>query len=171
VRENCGRAAAEDALCCHLSVDNLPSARLSIVLLSSASPASYVISVRVCVCVCVCVCMCVCVCVMIRHQTRCVSICTFGVHVYAYRVAKTHKLQIIFRKRATNCRALLRKMTYKDKASYASSPPCISCFMWVCGIKRNGYVCAPVCVCVRVCVCVCVCVCVLVLVRVRVRVV
>ena len=36
------------------------------------------------------------------------------------------KLQIIFRKRATKYRAVLRKMTYKDKASYASSPPCIS---------------------------------------------
>ena len=34
------------------------------------------------------------------------------------------KLQVIFRKRATNYRALLRKMTYKDKASYDSSPPC-----------------------------------------------
>jgi len=35
------------------------------------------------------------------------------------------KLQVIFRKRATNYRALLRKMTYKDKASYGSLPPCI----------------------------------------------
>ena len=35
------------------------------------------------------------------------------------------KLQVIFRKRATNDRALLRKMTCKDKASYESSPPCI----------------------------------------------
>jgi len=34
------------------------------------------------------------------------------------------KLQVISRKRATNSRALLRKMTYKDKASYGSSPPC-----------------------------------------------
>jgi len=34
------------------------------------------------------------------------------------------ELQVIFRKRATNCRALLRKMTYKDKASHGSSPPC-----------------------------------------------
>ena len=33
------------------------------------------------------------------------------------------KLQVSFRKRATNYRALLRKMTSKDKASYASSPP------------------------------------------------
>ena len=35
------------------------------------------------------------------------------------------KLQVIFRKRATNYRALLRKMTYKDEASYDSTPPCI----------------------------------------------
>jgi len=35
------------------------------------------------------------------------------------------KLQVIFRKRANNYRALLPKMTYKDKASYGSSPPCI----------------------------------------------
>jgi len=34
------------------------------------------------------------------------------------------KLQVIFCKRATNCRALLRKMTCKNKPSYASSPPC-----------------------------------------------
>ena len=34
------------------------------------------------------------------------------------------KLQVTFRKRATNYRALLRKMTCKDKASYDSTPPC-----------------------------------------------
>ena len=34
------------------------------------------------------------------------------------------KLQVIFCKRATNYRALLRKVTHKDKPSYASSPPC-----------------------------------------------
>jgi len=31
---------------------------------------------------------------------------------------------ITFRKLATNCRALLRKTTYNEKASYESSPPC-----------------------------------------------
>jgi len=36
------------------------------------------------------------------------------------------KLQVIFCKRATNYRALLRKMTYKDKVSYDSTPPCRS---------------------------------------------
>jgi len=37
-----------------------------------------------------------------------------------YRVAKTQRIpyvQVIFRKRATNYRALLRKINYKDKAS------------------------------------------------------
>ena len=37
------------------------------------------------------------------------------------------KLQVIFRKRAVNYRALSWKMTYKDKASYGSSPQCTSC--------------------------------------------
>jgi len=34
------------------------------------------------------------------------------------------KLQVIFRKRATDYRALLRKITYEDKASYDSTPLC-----------------------------------------------
>ena len=44
------------------------------------------------------------------------------------------KLQVIFRKRATNSRALSRKIAYSDKTSYGSSPPynwgslhCIAC--------------------------------------------
>jgi len=45
----------------------------------------------------------------------------------SYKVATTHrmpyKLHVIFRKRAANYRALLRKTTCKDKASYGSSPP------------------------------------------------
>jgi len=40
------------------------------------------------------------------------------------RLIGSPKLQIIFHKRATKYRALLRKMTYKDKGSYESSPPC-----------------------------------------------
>jgi len=40
------------------------------------------------------------------------------------RLIGSPKLQIIFHKRATNYRSLLRKMTYKDKGSYESSPPC-----------------------------------------------
>jgi len=46
-----------------------------------------------------------------------------------------HKLQVISRgKRATNYRALLQKMTYEDKASYNSTPPCSTA-------TRNGKCC------------------------------
>jgi len=44
-----------------------------------------------------------------------------------YRVAKMHRcciLQVYFHKRANNYRALWRKETCKNKASYASLPPC-----------------------------------------------
>jgi len=45
-----------------------------------------------------------------------------------YRVTKSHsmpcKLQVKFRKRATNYSALLQKMTSKDKASHGTLPPC-----------------------------------------------
>ena len=34
------------------------------------------------------------------------------------------QLQAIFHKRATNCRALLQKMTCKDEVFYGSSPLC-----------------------------------------------
>ena len=83
------------------------------------------------------------------------------------------KLQVIFCKRATNCRALLQKMTYRDKPFCASSPPCvrIRCFTHtvcllltrVCVCERE---CVRLCVCVRECVCVCVCVCLCVCLRV-----
>ena len=36
------------------------------------------------------------------------------------------KLQVILHKRATNYSALLQKITYEDKASYDSTPPCIA---------------------------------------------
>jgi len=56
------------------------------------------------------------------------------------------ELQVSFRKMTTNCRALLCKMTYKDKASYVSSPPCMRWqYMSVCAIKcarMNAKLCA-----------------------------
>jgi len=51
---------------------------------------------------------------------NCLKICTGW-----RRLVGSPKLQIIFHKRATKYRALLLKMTWKDKASYESSPPCI----------------------------------------------
>ena len=46
------------------------------------------------------------------------------------RLIGSPKLQIIFHKRATKYRSLLRKMTYKDKGSYESSPPCTRHCYW-----------------------------------------
>ena len=43
------------------------------------------------------------------------------------RLVGSPKLQIIFHKRATEYRSLLRKMTYKDKGSYESSHPVQGC--------------------------------------------
>ena len=45
-------------------------------------------------------------------------------HTGSRRLIGCLQLQVIFRRRATNYRAFLRKMTYKDKASYAASPSC-----------------------------------------------
>ena len=54
------------------------------------------------------------------------------------------KLQVIFRKRATNFEALLRKMICKEKAFYASSPPCTEVHRTiaslVCRYIRNVYI-------------------------------
>jgi len=50
----------------------------------------------------------------------CGAICTTGWR----RLIGCLKVQVIFRKRATNYTALLQKMTYEDKASYDSTPPC-----------------------------------------------
>ena len=74
-----------------------------------------------------CVLWCVYLCICVRAF---VLDCLVFVREYVcvYWVAKTHripKLQNIFHKRTTKSRSLLRKITYKDKGSYESSPPCI----------------------------------------------
>jgi len=55
------------------------------------------------------------------------------------RLKGSPKLQIIFHKRAIKYRSLLQKMTYKDKGSCESSPPCaaIYCFVCVCVLSRR----------------------------------
>jgi len=60
-----------------------------------------------------------------------VHICGIHTYIYTYihttgwrRLIGSPKLQIIFHKRAIKYRSLLRKMTYKDKGSYESLPPC-----------------------------------------------
>ena len=52
--------------------------------------------------------------------------CTTSICTGWRRLIGSPKLQIIFHKRATKYRSLLRKMTHKDKGSYESSPPCSS---------------------------------------------
>jgi len=84
--------------------------------------------VRVFVCVravCVHVVRAVCV-----HVVR--AVCVHVVSTGWRRPIRCLKLQVIFRKRATNYRALLRKMTCKNKASYGFAPPCTSIFCAVC---------------------------------------
>jgi len=103
------------------------------------------------------------------------------------RVIGCRNLQVSFRKRATNCMALLRKETYKDKASYTSLPPCNlraaaspQAFILCVYLHKHSYCVHIFNVCVNdcdlravaspqalafchwhsVCVCVCVCVCV-----------
>jgi len=53
------------------------------------------------------------------------------------------KLQVILRIRATNDRALLRKMIYEDKASYDSTPPCTHSRVCVVYIVCVWYMCNP----------------------------
>ena len=60
------------------------------------------------------------------------------------RLIECLESQIVFRKRATNCRALWRKMIYKDKASYDSTQPCIITNER-CHVQLSAYV----CVCLR----------------------
>jgi len=54
------------------------------------------------------------------------------------------ELQVSFRKRATNHRALWRKMTYQDKTSCACSPPCTG-HVYVLGLEscseRLSFIC------------------------------
>jgi len=54
--------------------------------------------------------------------TRLIHMCGTGWR----RLIGSPKLQIIFHQRANKYRSLLRKMTYNDKGSYESSPPCIA---------------------------------------------
>jgi len=94
---------------------------------------------RVCVCVCVRVCACVCACTCVHFFLVCYTYMWVHGCISQYlqhpcgvatigtgwrRLIGSPKLQIIFHKRATQYRSLLRKMTYKDKGSYESSPPC-----------------------------------------------
>jgi len=64
------------------------------------------------------------------------------------------KLQVGFRKRATNYRALLREMTHTDKASYGSLPLCSYCVLHKyvpCVYSHSPAICCSVLQCVAMC--------------------
>ena len=62
---------------------------------------------------------------LVRYVTPVSLAMAWRWHLYGVpRLIGSPKLQIIFHKRATKYRSLLQKMTYKDKGSYESSPPC-----------------------------------------------
>ena len=104
---------------------------------------------------CVCFFMFVCVCLYVRYaymHLRFILVCTLvrliGVCIHIRlivvcidtgwpRLIGSPKLQIIFHQRAIEYRSLLRKMTYKDKGSYESSPPCI--YLRLCVYTANTH--------------------------------
>ena len=75
----------------------------------------------------------VCVCSINKTHTH-ICVCSTGWR----RPTGCLNLQVIFRKRATNYRALLREMTYKDKASYGFSPPCMIQWGYDLGFQIQG---------------------------------
>jgi len=122
------------------------------------------------------------------HKHMCIHVCKYAgferpwgehdargvcIHVHTgwRRLIGSPNLQIIFLKRSIKYKSLLRKMTYKDKGSYESSPPCIC--IDVCqytGTKRGDmmhlefvyiHICVFMCVfmysCVYLCIHVCIC--------------
>jgi len=134
------------------------------------------VHVCACACACTCACACACACVCVRVYVYVLTYTHMKICVYTHVVHQTAsgrivlicaracacacsgwqrligylKLQVIFSKRATNYRAPFRKMTYKDKASYRSWPPCIT--QAVCTWSMCAFVYERVCVYKRECV-------------------
>jgi len=111
-------------------------------------------------------CECVCACTWVSHVTRTCGWVMSHIPVMPASISWHDtkwrrcigclKLQVSFCKRATNYRALLRKITCKDKASYESSLLCMSHDSYT--YVSSACMCTTA-VCVRVFVRVCVCVC------------
>ena len=76
----------------------------------------YIQYIYKCMCICIYLLFVIAVLCLVRHALR-------NMHTGWRRPIRCLKLQVIFRKRATNCRALLQEMTCKDKAFYDSTPP------------------------------------------------
>jgi len=91
---------------------------------SIAHPLSLVLSPfhNVCTHVYGDICSCTCMYVYVHVCNECS--CMQYVYTGWRRLIGSPKMQIIFLKRASKYRSLWRKITYKDKGSYESSPPC-----------------------------------------------
>jgi len=86
------------------------------------------IHIRMCICICICICVYICesnILALQSYYIRSWVIIIIKLSTGWRRLIGCLKLQVIFRKKATNYRALLRKITYKDEASYDATPPCI----------------------------------------------
>jgi len=62
--------------------------------------------------------------VLMMAISMCTGISLHTIDTGCRKLIACLKLLVIFRERATNSRALLREMTYENKASYDSTPPC-----------------------------------------------
>ena len=101
----------------------------------------------------VCTCACACVCIPSVTYARGYNICVCArVRTEWWRCIGCLKLQVFLRKTDTNYSVVLRKIIYNDKASYASSPPCI--YSETSARRYEIRVCACVCMCVHVYVCI-----------------
>jgi len=114
-------------------------------------------------------------CTHLLYYFRTIHTIVYYIHLYVTRWRRCIgylKLQVSFRQKATNHRALWREMTYRDKAYYSSSPPSIlhtvnrfhillSCVAHEPAVFHlyMRVTTGCLCVCEYVCVCVCVCVC------------
>jgi len=80
------------------------------------------------------------------RESACYTRCTIYNHDTGWR-RRTGclKLQVIFCKRAIHYRALLQKMTYKDKPSHASSPPCTTICRQFHGAQHQWWCATVVC--------------------------
>jgi len=100
--------------------------------------------------VCISSCMHVQTCIM-QCKDICFKTCIFHMcdktHSYVWqdssictgcrRLIGSLKLSVILRKRATNYKALLRKLSYTDKASYGSSPPFMTLRIYTHNVTRS----------------------------------
>ena len=106
------------------------------------------------------------------HTSVNLSVCT-GTHIHAHtqtmmqstlqicctgwqRCIGCLKLQVSFRKRATNYRVLLRKVTYEDKTPYASLPPCTDSYVFIqyhidINTRTHNNMYTYICTCIVVC--------------------